>query len=141
MILDDIFEERKLQLSREKARCKNDLDFKKSLTERHIIAEVKKASPSKSVIAEDFYPVETALMYEQYGASAISVLTEEKYFQGSSLYLSQIREKVNIPLLRKDFIFDEFQIAEAAVLGANAVLLIAAMLSAERFGELYVFAE
>jgi indole-3-glycerol phosphate synthase len=96
-----------------------------------LIAEVKKASPSKGLLCPDFKPVELAETYERNGAAAISVLTEEKHFQGSLQYLADIREKVNIPLLRKDFIFDEYQIYESAAYGADAILLIAAILEKE----------
>ncbi|MBI4620566.1 MAG: indole-3-glycerol phosphate synthase TrpC [Desulfobacterales bacterium] len=93
-----------------------------------IIAEVKKASPSKGIIREDFDPVEIAKICEANGASAISVLTEEKFFHGSPDYLKKIREVTAIPLLCKDFIFDEYQIYQARVFGADAFLLIAAIL-------------
>jgi indole-3-glycerol phosphate synthase len=96
-----------------------------------LIAEVKKASPSEGILRPDFKPVELAQTYEKYGAAAISVLTEEKYFLGKLDYLSEIREKVNIPLLRKDFIFDEYQICESAAYGADAILLITAILENE----------
>jgi indole-3-glycerol phosphate synthase len=94
-----------------------------------LIAEVKKASPSRGLLCPDFKPVEMAQIYERNGAAAISVLTEVNYFQGSLEYLAAIREKVSLPLLRKDFIFDEYQIYESAVSGADALLLIAAILS------------
>ena len=97
-------------------------------TDIRLIAEVKKASPSKGVIREDFDPVAIAAQYEESGAACISVLTEKKYFQGSLDYLGQIRKSVGLPLLRKDFIIDEYQIHEARVCGADAVLLIAACL-------------
>jgi indole-3-glycerol phosphate synthase len=93
-----------------------------------LIAEVKKASPSKGVIREDFNPVEISRAYEQSGASCLSVLTEKKYFQGSLAYLAEIRKAVGLPLLRKDFIVDAYQIVEARAAGADAVLLIAACL-------------
>ena len=93
-----------------------------------IIAEVKKASPSKGVICADFHPVDIAVNYEQNGAQAISVLTDVDFFQGSLLYMMQVREAASLPVLRKDFIIDELQIEEASAHGADAILLIAAIL-------------
>ena len=93
-----------------------------------VIAEVKRASPSKGVICEDFQPVEIAVNYQRNGAQAISVLTDVDFFQGNLLYLLQVREAVDLPVLRKDFIIDELQIREASVHGADAILLIAALL-------------
>jgi indole-3-glycerol phosphate synthase len=93
-----------------------------------LIAEVKKASPSAGVIAESFNPDSIALTYQDAGAHALSVLTDEQYFKGHLSYLKSIREKVAIPVLRKDFIIHESQIAEAAVAGADAILLIVAAL-------------
>ena len=154
--LDDIVEKRKEQLQREKdniepqdmkemalnSKNKNH-GFKEALKKSglSVISEVKKASPSKGVIAEDFRPVETAIAYEDAGAAAISCLTEEYYFKGGSKYFADIRAKVDIPMLRKDFIFDKYQIYEAKVLGADAILLIAAILSEEKIKEFYDLAK
>ncbi len=101
-----------------------------------IIAEIKKASPSKGIMRNDFDPVEIARIYEQEGASAISVLTEAHYFKGSAEHLKLIRQAVKIPLLRKDFVFDEYQIYEARVWGADAVLLISAILDTNELRKL-----
>ncbi|MFA6760141.1 MAG: indole-3-glycerol phosphate synthase TrpC [Sulfuricurvum sp.] len=101
-----------------------------------IIAEVKKASPSKGVIREDFDPLVIAQNYERAGASAISVLTEPHYFQGDLEYLAGIRRYVGIPLLRKDFIVTKYQILEAMVFGADFILLIAAALSRSELKDL-----
>ncbi len=95
------------------------------------ICEVKKASPSKGVIAEDFPYTEIAKAYEAAGASAVSVLTEPDYFLGHTDYLSDIRHHVKLPLLRKDFIVDEYQLYESKLIGADAVLLICALLDAD----------
>jgi len=95
---------------------------------RRIIAEIKKASPSKGLMRADFEPLAIARDYAAGGASAISVLTEERFFDGRLEYLEQIRSAVDVPLLRKDFILDPYQIFEAKSFGADAILLIAAML-------------
>ena len=104
------------------------LDALKTWTGRRIIAEVKKASPSKGVIRADFDPLDIARGYHTAGAAAASVLTDKKFFQGSLEYLSSIRSRVPIPLLRKDFLFDEYQVHEARAFGASAILLIVAIL-------------
>ena len=107
--------------------------FEKALQSRELsfICEVKKASPSKGLIAEDFPYLQIAQEYESAGASAISVLTEPEFFQGNNTYLSQIKQAVSIPVLRKDFTVDDYQIYEAKVLGADAVLLICALLNTD----------
>ena len=108
----------------------DDFPFKQALSgdDIAIIAEVKKASPSKGIIAEDFDYLAIAKEYESAGASAISVLTEPYFFMGSDDYLKEISENVDIPVLRKDFIVDEYMIWEAKALGASAVLLIVSIL-------------
>ena len=105
-----------------------------------IIAEVKKASPSKGVIRENFDPIEIAVEYEKAGASAFSVLTEPHYFKGDISYISHIRRYTNTPILRKDFIIDEYQILEALVYGADFILLIAKALEQKELKKLLEFA-
>ena len=100
-----------------------------------IIAEVKKGSPSKGVIRQDFDPLTIAETYQHHGATCLSVLTDEKFFLGHLSYLGLIREQVGLPLLRKDFICDPYQIVEARAFGADAVLLIAAMLELQQLRE------
>ncbi|MBQ8018188.1 MAG: indole-3-glycerol phosphate synthase TrpC [Methanobrevibacter sp.] len=108
----------------------NEFPFKKALSsdDISIIAEVKKASPSKGLIAQNFDYLNIAKDYEEAGASAISVLTEPYFFQGSNDYLSEIAKTVSIPVLRKDFVVDEYMIWEAKALGASAILLIVSIL-------------
>jgi indole-3-glycerol phosphate synthase len=101
-----------------------------------VIAEVKKASPSAGVIAHTFDAVTTATNYEQAGCDAISVLTDRQFFQGDLRYLGDVRKAVSLPLLRKDFILEEIQIAESAAMGADAILLIVAALTQEKLIEL-----
>ncbi len=100
-----------------------------------IIAEAKKASPSKGLICPDFDPVTIAQNYEKNGAQAVSVLTDVDFFQGSLLYLLQARESVNIPILRKEFIIDTLQIEEAHVCGADAILLMASILDGHQLND------
>lgn len=158
MFLTEIIELKKKRL--EIAKQKRDFDeLKKSaiesrdISEKHrlrsvlrknqinIIAEIKRASPSKGVINDKIDVAEIAKTYEKGGACAISVLTEEDRFQGSLEDLRAARNAVNLPVLRKDFIFDEFQIYEAAEAGADVILLIAAMLDDVVLAKLYALAE
>lgn len=158
MILDEIIEKTKQDLEIRKKDITLDLlgrtlasnpfaprDVKPFLTSTkeepiRIIAEVKKASPSKGVIKEDFNPMEIAQAYSNSGANAISVLTEPHYFQGDLEYLTAIRRYVPTPLLRKDFIVDKYQIVEALVYGADFILLIAKALGTKELKELYDYA-
>jgi indole-3-glycerol phosphate synthase len=105
-----------------------------------LIAEVKKGSPSKGIIREDFDPVDIAETYERGGATCLSILTDEQYFYGHLRYLNLIREQVSMPLLRKDFIIDPYQVYEARVAGADAILLIAAALEDSELQELALLA-
>lgn len=100
-----------------------------------VIAEAKKASPSKGVICPDFDPVAIALDYEAGGAQAISVLTDEQYFQGSLAFIPLVRAAVSLPVIRKEFIVDEIQIRQAALFGADAILLIAAILDQQQIAD------
>lgn len=115
--------------------------FEKALAKKQapgdiaFICEVKKASPSKGVIAADFPFVEIARDYQAAGADAISVLTEPEFFQGANNYLTEIKQNVNIPVLRKDFIIDAIQIYEASLIGADAILLICSVLNVEQISE------
>jgi len=106
-----------------------------------LIAEVKKASPSAGVICENFDPVRIAKTYESAGASCLSVLTDEKFFQGSLEYLKQIRSAVSVPLLRKDFIIDERQIPQSIERGADAILLIVSILTDEQLRSFHTLAQ
>ncbi|MBO9610927.1 MAG: indole-3-glycerol phosphate synthase TrpC [Paenibacillaceae bacterium] len=119
--------------------------FVRALTEGRkrpmgLIAEVKKASPSKGLIRADFDPVALAKQYEAAGTDCISVLTDTDYFQGSNAYLTAVREAVGVPLLRKDFTIDERQIVEARLIGADAILLIAAILTTEQMRDFLALA-
>lgn len=120
-----------------KLEIKEDFPFKEALKDPEIaiIAEVKKASPSKGLISRDFDYIEIAREYEEAGASAISVLTEPYFFKGSNDFLMEISENVSIPILRKDFTIDEYMIYEAKLLGASAVLLIVSILDDDQLKE------
>ena len=114
--------------------------FKKSISRPHhinLIAEIKKASPSKGILRGDFNPVKIGITYQANGASAISVLTDERFFEGHIEYIKTVKESVSIPVLRKDFILDEYQVYESVVAGADAILLIAELLSSNEIAGLY----
>ena len=106
-------------------------NFKKNLEnqKQSIIAEIKKASPSAGIIAEDFNPILKAKEYEKMGARALSILTEEDFFQGSNKVLQEVKKITNLPILRKDFIIDDYQIYESKLIGADCILLITSILS------------
>lgn len=97
-----------------------------------IIAEIKKASPSAGVIKEDFDPTKIAMEYESFGASALSILTEEDFFMGSVEYLKEVKKITSLPILRKDFMIDEYQIYESKLIGADCILLIASILTDQK---------
>ncbi|MHC4062057.1 MAG: indole-3-glycerol phosphate synthase TrpC [Planctomycetota bacterium] len=156
-ILDEIISDKRAEVSRRKAqkaldqlkdevrslpRCRN---FYKAVTKPNarginVIAEVKKASPSAGIIRQDFDPVEIARTYQQCGADAISVLTDEKYFQGRLEYINRIKDVVDLPILRKDFIIDVWQVYESRAAGADAILLIAEVLPPGRLMDLMIAA-
>ena len=120
-----------------------DPSFKKSLLEKDeaIIAEIKKASPSAGIISHNFDPVSKAKEYESIGASALSILTEESYFKGSSKYLEEVKRHTKLPILRKDFMIDEYQLYEAKLMGADCILLIASILNDEQIKSFVMLAE
>jgi indole-3-glycerol phosphate synthase len=154
MILDDIAASTRIRVDKKKSEIPfetvksqalemaqresvHNFPFEKAIAEGDIsfICEVKKASPSKGVIAEDFPYLEIAKDYEKAGANCISVLTEPDYFKGEDRFLKEINETVSIPTIRKDFIIDSYQIYEAKILGASCVLLIAALLDTDTIRE------
>ncbi|WP_195988416.1 indole-3-glycerol phosphate synthase TrpC [Clostridium sp. D53t1_180928_C8] len=144
MILNEIVEKTRIRISERKdeksldtimeealqKQINNTFPFEKSLKNPDIafICEVKKASPSKGIIAEEFSYLDIAKEYEEAGANAISVLTEPFYFKGKDIFLEEISKEVKVPILRKDFVIDEYMIYEAKILGASAVLLICSIL-------------
>jgi indole-3-glycerol phosphate synthase len=157
-ILDTIVEQKRREIAKLPERPVTSGDLRNALLERDerrdfmgalrnpshgniaLIAEVKKASPSAGVIRENFDPVRIAKEYEAAGASCLSVLTDERFFHGSLDYLRQIRQAVKLPLLRKDFIIDERQILEAIEWGADAILLIVAILEDAQLKKFYALA-
>src|SRR6188474_3125917 len=129
------------ELERRAAEMPPARDFTAALSrsgEVHVIAEVKKASPSAGVIRPDFDPVAIATTYEEAGADALSVLTDEKYFQGKLEYLHAVRDAVKLPVLRKDFIIDPYQVYESRAAGADAMLLIAECLEMSQLIDLQI---
>lgn len=151
MILSKIADATKIRINKQKAEIPLDVmkkaalnmnidkkfPFERALHKKDIafICEVKKASPSKGIIAEHFPYIDIAKDYEKSGADAISVLTEPDFFLGKGEYLKEISRQVKIPLLRKDFIIDQYQIYEAKVLGADAILLICSLLDTDKLKE------
>jgi len=126
------------QLQKKSQSISPEISFAKSINKPgkiSLIAEIKQASPSKGIIRQDFNPVDIALIYQDSGADALSVLTEEKYFKGNTVYLKQIKEKSRLPVLRKDFVIDTYQIYESNLIGADAILLIAEILSEKELKE------
>ena len=145
-ILEKIMASTRIRVEREKQECSLEMlkragdkvspafCFEKALSVPGLsfICEVKKASPSKGLISPDFPYLDIARDYEAAGAAAVSVLTEPDYFQGNNRYLTEIKKEISIPVLRKDFIIDEYQIYQSAAIGANAILLICAILEQDK---------
>ena len=142
-------EEKKQRVSLEELSSKIDFEnlketnFKKSLQNKAeaIIAEIKKASPSAGIISDDFDPVSKSKEYESFGASALSILTEEDYFLGNIQYLKDVKATTSLPILRKDFMVDEYQIYESKLIGADCILLIASILNDEELKNFSEIAE
>lgn len=154
MFLDKIVDKKKIQIEEEKKQLSlsevlesiekselNNRDFKKALNKEKIsiIGEIKKASPSKGIILEEFNPISIAKVYESINIDAISVLTEKYFFQGNDSYISEVKKVTSKPVLRKDFIVDPYQIYTSKLIGADAILLIAAVLK-EKLWEFYLMA-
>jgi len=152
MILSRIIEEKRIVVDAAKrAKPQADLvkevknisvksSFKRNISRPHhinLIAEMKKVSPSKGILRGDFNPVKIAVTYQSNGASAISILTDERFFDGRPEYVSKVRGNISIPILRKDFFIDEYQIYETVALGAEAILLIADILSIAQMTKFY----
>lgn len=112
------------------------MQAKLDVGESAVIAEIKKASPSKGILRDPFDPVAIAKSYEKHGAACLSVLTDKDFFQGSNKYLQQVREAVNLPIIRKDFIVDDYQVYESRVIGADCILLIVAVIGDAQMSEL-----
>lgn len=139
-ILTEIIEYKKLEIQKQKENTRSFYNFLKA-GNFALIAEVKKASPSKGIIKPDFNHIEAAKAYINAGASAISVLTEDKYFQGNINYLKDIRKITETPILRKDFIIDELQIYETKLIGADIILLIASALDKKQLTDFYTLSK
>ena len=155
-ILEEIVKNTTLKLAKKKlatplAEIKSELarlnlpkgSFKANLLNKDqaIIAEIKKASPSAGIISEDFDPIQKAKDYEAFGAAALSILTEEDFFLGSIEYLKEVKAITSLPILRKDFMVDEYQIYEAKLMGADCILLIASILSDSQITAFVTLAE
>jgi indole-3-glycerol phosphate synthase len=152
MILSKIIEEKRAEVKRRRKEITlNQLkekaagiciksQFKKAISRKgriNLIAEIKKSSPSQGIIRHDFDPLSIALTYQASGACAISVLTDERFFDGKLEYVRMVKKRVTIPVLRKEFIIDEYQIYESAAVGCDAILLISNILTKEELGRFY----